>query len=104
MLVNDKPLAEDFNFNDHHVSHVLDVFNDLDAMNKYDFKCKAFGGGIGGQAGALRLGIARALLSSDPELRTDLKQAGLLNRDARKVERKKPGQKKARKQFTWVKR
>jgi small subunit ribosomal protein S9 len=62
------------------------------------------GGGVSGQAGAISLGLARALQAFDPTHRTALKAAGLLTRDARIVERKKPGQKKARKKFQWVKR
>ena len=62
------------------------------------------GGGIAGQAGALRLGIARALLELDPSLKTSLRGAGLLTRDPRGKERKKYGQKGARKRFQWTKR
>ena len=62
------------------------------------------GGGTSGQVGALRLGISRALIKMSPDLRPILRKAGLLTRDSRVVERKKPGQKKARKKFQWVKR
>ena len=62
------------------------------------------GGGINGQAEAIRLAISRALCKLDLENRPMLKSEGLLTRDARIVERKKPGQKKARKKFQWVKR
>ena len=62
------------------------------------------GGGVTGQAQATRHGIAKALQNWDPELRGELKGAGLLTRDPRIVERKKPGLKKARKAFQWVKR
>ena len=62
------------------------------------------GGGVAGQAGALRLGIARALLELDPSLKTSLRGAGLLTRDPRGKERKKYGQKGARKRFQWTKR
>eukprot|EP00656_Telonema_subtile_P005417 TRINITY_DN12467_c0_g1_i2.p1 TRINITY_DN12467_c0_g1~~TRINITY_DN12467_c0_g1_i2.p1 ORF type:complete len:158 (-),score=44.49 TRINITY_DN12467_c0_g1_i2:281-754(-) len=62
------------------------------------------GGGTTGQTGALRLGIARALVEMTPELRPVLRKEGFLTRDSRVVERKKPGQKKARKKFQWVKR
>ncbi|RYZ31743.1 MAG: 30S ribosomal protein S9 [Sphingobacteriales bacterium] len=57
-----------------------------------------------GQAGAVRLGVSRALQKFDVNLRSPLKKAGLLTRDARRVERKKPGQHKARRQYQWVKR
>ena len=62
------------------------------------------GGGYSGQAAALRMGIARALVEIDPENRAKLKQAGFLTRDSREVERKKPGQPKARKRFQFSKR
>lgn len=70
----------------------------------YDVWCTVKGGGMTGQAGAIRLGTARALKAMQPELRLVLSRAGMLTRDPRMVERKKPGQKKARKKFQWVKR
>ena len=70
----------------------------------FDVRARIDGGGIAGQAGALRHGIARALLDADPEARTDLKKAGFLTRDAREVERKKAGLKKARKRPQFSKR
>ena len=73
-------------------------------QGKYDVKATIDGGGITGQAEALRLGISRALLEIDPEYRALLKPKGLLRRDPRMVERKKPGQKKARKKFQFSKR
>ncbi len=72
--------------------------------SKYDIKVNLDGGGITGQAEALRLAIARALLKIDPEYRPVLKTNGMLKRDPRMVERKKPGQKKARKKFQFSKR
>ena len=72
--------------------------------SKYDLKVNLDGGGITGQAEALRLAISRALLKIDPEYRPVLKSNGLLKRDPRMVERKKPGQKKARKKFQFSKR
>ena len=72
--------------------------------SKYDLKVNLDGGGITGQAEALRLAISRALLKIDPEYRPVLKLHGLLRRDPRMVERKKPGQKKARKKFQFSKR
>ena len=71
---------------------------------KYDVWAKVEGGGIAGQAGALKLGIARALLQVQQESRPTLKAAGLLTRDPREKERKKYGQKKARKRFQFSKR
>ena len=66
--------------------------------------CKARGGGIAGQAGAIRLALSRALAEYNPDLRVTLKKAGFLTRDARVVERKKYGQPKARKRFQYSKR
>lgn len=70
----------------------------------YDTLVNVNGGGVSGQAGAIRHGIARALLEVDPDFRGALKRAGLLTRDARMVERKKPGLKKARKASQFSKR
>lgn len=70
----------------------------------YDVIATVHGGGLSGQSGALRLGIARALLLIDPNLRTKLKRAGYLTRDSRIVERKKYGQPGARKRFQFSKR
>jgi small subunit ribosomal protein S9 len=75
-----------------------------DTQSKYDVTVNLDGGGISGQAEALRLGIARALCKIDPEHRPVLKANGLMRRDPRMVERKKPGQKKARKKFQFSKR
>ena len=71
---------------------------------KYDIKVIVNGGGIKGQAEALRLAISRALVKSDEENKSILKSNGLLTRDPRRVERKKPGQRKARKKFQFSKR
>jgi len=75
-----------------------------EAMGKYDIKVNLDGGGITGQAEALRLAISKALCEINPEHRPPLKAKGLLRRDPRMVERKKPGQKKARKKFQFSKR
>ncbi|RLD83396.1 MAG: 30S ribosomal protein S9, partial [Bacteroidetes bacterium] len=75
-----------------------------DNLGKYDIDVTLKGGGITGQAEALRLAISRALLKIDPEYRPVLKEKGLLKRDPRMVERKKPGQPKARKKFQFSKR
>ena len=72
--------------------------------DRYDVHANVEGGGITGQAGAVRLGIARALVRVDESYRKPLKQAGLLTRDPRMKERKKPGQAKARKKFQFSKR
>jgi len=73
-------------------------------FEKFDIKINVAGGGVAGQAQAVRHGIARALLAFDPELRGTLKRAGFLTRDARKKERKKYGQKGARARFQYSKR
>ena len=79
-------------------------FNVTDLAGKFDVKVNVTGGGTTGQAEAIRLAISRALCELDVEHRVTLKPEGLLTRDSRVVERKKPGQKKARKKFQWVKR
>ena len=79
-------------------------FNIADLAGKFDVKANVNGGGTTGQSEAIRLAISRALCKLDSENRVTLKPEGMLTRDARVVERKKPGQKKARKKFQWVKR
>jgi len=83
------------------VTQSLEVSNSLGI---YDIKVNLDGGGITGQAEALRLAISKALCEINPEFRPPLKAKGLLRRDPRMVERKKPGQKKARKKFQFSKR
>jgi len=70
----------------------------------YNINVNVNGGGLSGQAGAIRLGIARALINANPDYRPLLKSKGLLTRDSRKVERQKPGQPGARKKFQFSKR
>ena len=79
-------------------------FVQLGIEGRYDVNATTTGGGISGQAGALRLGISRAMLEVDSEFRGTLKKAGFLTRDARVKERKKYGRKKARRGFQFVKR
>jgi small subunit ribosomal protein S9 len=76
----------------------------VELADKYDVKINATGGGMKGQAEAAKLGIARALLEVNAEFRPALKAAGLLRRDPRSVERKKPGRKKARRGYQFSKR
>lgn len=83
---------------------VLQPLNLLSVPEKYDIKVNLDGGGPKGQAEALRLAISRALVEIDAEARKELKAAGFLTRDPREVERKKPGQPKARKRFQFSKR
>ena len=81
---------------------ILEPLKLVDAEGRYDITAKLEGGGYTGQSDALRLGIARALVETDPELRAALKKEGMLTRDSRRVERKKYGLRKARRapQFT----
>lgn len=83
---------------------VLQPLNLIGVQDKYDIKVNLNGGGPKGQAEALRLAISRALVDIDAEARKELKAAGFLTRDPREVERKKPGQPKARKRFQFSKR
>lgn len=83
---------------------VLQPLNLMGVMGQYDIKANLDGGGISGQAEAMRLAITRALMVINPESRGQLKQAGFVTRDPREVERKKPGQPKARKRFQFSKR
>jgi small subunit ribosomal protein S9 len=83
---------------------VLQPLNLLNVAGQYDIKVNLDGGGFNGQAEALRLAIARALVKIDAESKSELKKAGFMTRDPREVERKKPGQPKARKRFQFSKR
>ena len=83
---------------------ILQPFNVTETLGNYDTLANVSGGGFSGQSGAVRLGIARALLDVDPDFREALKRAGLLTRDPRMKERKKPGLKKARKAGQFSKR
>ena len=83
---------------------IMKPFKVTDTMGRYDVMIRVNGGGPVGQAGAVRLGIARSLVALDEDARTALRGAGLLTRDPRMVERKKYGQKKARKRFQFSKR
>ncbi|MFH1201919.1 MAG: 30S ribosomal protein S9 [Candidatus Omnitrophota bacterium] len=101
--VNNSPLDKYFK-RETDVIYIKQPFVITNTMNKFDILAKVKGGGISGQAGALRLGIARALLLSDNALKQTLRRSGLLTRDSRTKERKKYGQKGARKRFQWTKR
>ena len=83
---------------------VLEPLEAIDKVEAYDFNINVKGGGLTGQAGAIRLGIARALLEENVNYRSLLKAGGYLRRDSRKVERKKYGQPGARKRFQFSKR
>ena len=86
------------------VIHAVKPLEVLNLKGKYDIKINVKGGGLTGQAGAIQLGIARALLKIDNEFRSQLKSHGLLTRDAREVERKKYGRRKARRRYQFSKR
>lgn len=79
-------------------------FNITETAGQYDVKINVAGGGVNGQAEAIRLGISRALVEVNADFKPALKAEGLMTRDPRMVERKKPGQKKARKKFQFSKR
>jgi len=76
----------------------------VDSLKNFDFKVNLHGGGLKGQAEAVRLAVARALVKNNDETRPVLKKEGFLTRDPRMVERKKYGRRKARRAFQWVKR
>ncbi len=103
ITVNDKAATEYF-------GREIDVFKLLtplkiaSAETRFDITVKVMGGGVTGQADAVAMGVARALMASDPELKPMLRKAGYLTRDARAKERKKPGLKRARKAPQYTKR
>jgi len=102
-IVNDKPLAEYFT----RLGDSANIVEPLERVNQsatLDISVLVKGGGVTGQTDAVRLGVARALLKMNPDLKPALRKAGLLTRDAREKERKKPGLKRARKAPTYTKR
>ncbi len=101
--INGRPVDEYFPSLTHRL-HSLEPLTATDNAESYDIDATIHGGGTTGQAGALRLGLARGLVELDPELRDSLKRAGYLRRDARKKESKKYGLKKARKAPQYSKR
>jgi small subunit ribosomal protein S9 len=101
-LVEGKPLEEYFKLPELE-QYARDPLNKLD-LGIFKVTVKVRGGGIAGQAGAIRHGLARALMAYNPELRPQLKSLGYLSRDPRMKERKKPGLKKARRAAQWQKR
>ena len=101
--VNDRPFDEYFP-NDMLKMVIRQPLAITETVDKFDVFVRVAGGGCTGQAGALRLGISRALLEYNPELRRKLKEAGFLTRDPRRVERKKYGRPGARKRFQFSKR
>ena len=103
VVVNGKPMAEYFT-SESLCGFVNQVFTVSETVGKFDIAANCDGGGMAGQAGALRHGITRALISYDEELRAALKKAGMVTRDARVKERKKSGQPGARRRFQFSKR
>lgn len=103
-VVNEKPIEEYFT----RLGDVQNIKEPLEAVglsfSNYDISVLVQGGGVTGQTDSVRLGLARAILKMDPELRTTLSRGGFLTRDARVKERKKPGLKRARKAPTYTKR
>jgi len=104
VTVNSRELDEYFCEEQFWLSQVKEPLERTDNQGKFDFEIKAYGGGLTGQAGAIKLAIARALEKQDPSLRTVLKTANCLKRDSRKVERKKYFLRKARKSTQYSKR
>jgi small subunit ribosomal protein S9 len=103
ITVNKKPLSDYFPL-EWHRNTVQAPLSLTENDKKYDVLVNVRGGGISGQAEAIRLGISKALVEINEEYRSELRQAGFMTRDARVVERKKSGQKKARKRFQFSKR
>ncbi len=103
IVVNGKPMAEYFT-SESLCGFVNQVFAVSETAGKFDIAANCDGGGMAGQAGALRHGITRALIGYDEELRAALKKAGMVTRDARVKERKKSGQPGARRRFQFSKR
>lgn len=104
ILINARELKAYFGNHTRHIHRMLKPLKVSKSEKKYDITIKAVGGGISGQVDAISLAIARALIKVDPSLKPTLKKEGLLTRDPRMVERKKPGKPKARKRFQYSKR
>ena len=103
IIINKKPYKDYFG-NDTLSITICQPFHETNTLEKYHIFASVKGGGSSGQAGAVRHGISRALVKADEGLKDTLKKAGFLTRDPRKKERKKYGQKGARKQFQFTKR
>ncbi|MBI4355985.1 MAG: 30S ribosomal protein S9 [Candidatus Omnitrophica bacterium] len=103
ILVNGRSLDNFFPRLAHQLS-IREPLEKANAVAKFDIEVNVGGGGISGQAGAIRLGLSRALIEADSTLRKPFRQEGLVTRDPRVRERKKYGQKGARKRFQWTKR
>jgi len=103
IVINKQPINEYFRRQTLELV-VRQPLEQIGAVDQFDIMANVCGGGWSGQAGAVKLAIARCLVQADEKNKKPLREAGFLTRDARKVERKKPGQKKARKRFQFSKR
>jgi small subunit ribosomal protein S9 len=103
VTVNDKP-AEEYFSRKRDILHLTEPLRATATQDSFSITVKVEGGGVSGQAGAVRHGISRALLEADPDLRPTLRKGGFLTRDPRAKERKKPGLKRARKAPQYTKR
>ena len=101
--INGRPMAEYFPRKTHQ-TRVEEPLHVTEMEGRFDVQIRVRGGGLTGQADAIRMGLSRALVTYDEEQRSALRAKGLLTRDPRKVERKKPGRPKARKRFQFSKR
>ena len=101
--INGRELAEYFPRGTHQI-RIEEPLKTSELDGQFDIMVRVNGGGLTGQADAVRMGLARAIVEHDEELRPTMKAGGFLTRDSRKVERKKPGQPKARKRFQFSKR
>ena len=106
---NGKIIVNNYDYNDYFGRDISKMIMKqplelVDMLGQYDIYANVKGGGLSGQAGAIRLGIARILVKMNADFRVDLKKAGMLTRDSREVERKKYGQPGARKRFQFSKR
>jgi small subunit ribosomal protein S9 len=103
IVINKRPLDE-YLVQESDRMHVIEPFKITDMLDKFDLYVNVKGGGVSGQAGAIRHGISRVLVAMNPQLRELLKKAGFLTRDSRMKERKKYGQPGARARFQYSKR
>ncbi|HOA23744.1 MAG TPA: 30S ribosomal protein S9 [Aggregatilineales bacterium] len=103
IIVNDKPVEEYFRRIDT-LQNLMKPLEVTGTTNRFDVTVRVYGGGVSGQADAVKMGLARALVKYDEEMRPVLRKTGFLTRDAREKERKKPGLKRARKAPTYTKR
>ncbi|MBU3948360.1 MAG: 30S ribosomal protein S9 [Proteobacteria bacterium] len=103
VIINDLPIEKYFTIESARID-LIKPFVITNTLGTFDVKVRVLGGGISGQSGAVRLGITRALMQSNPDLRQVLKKAGFVRRDPRIKERKKYGQKGARARFQFSKR